>query len=145
MGDEGGQSIVIPQSDLIRGHRVVFVDDGDNTHLQEAFEGALGIAIVRTTRHVIRGEKHLTDRKPLIGERSGILRQQNTLAHAGGGLLRGEVPGTTRESQERESRGDRAAGYEHHVTSRGNPITHHLHECLDATHVKATIGASQGR
>ena len=53
MGHQRREAVVVPEPDLVRGHRVVLVDHGDDAQVEEPVQGAPGIGIVRTARDVI--------------------------------------------------------------------------------------------
>ncbi len=99
VGDEGGEPVVVAEADLVRGDRVVLVDDREGAHREEFVEGAGGVAVVGAAAHVVGGEQHLADADAVAGEGGGVAGDEEALAHAGGGLLPGEVLGAAAESQ----------------------------------------------
>lgn len=44
-GGDGGEGVVVAELDLGDGQRVVLVDDGDDSHVEELVDGVLGIEI----------------------------------------------------------------------------------------------------
>jgi hypothetical protein len=88
VGDERRQPVVVAEPDLVRGDRVVLVDDRDGLQLEQALERALGVAVMAPAHEVVGGEQHLAGLDAAAGERRRIASDQEALTHAGRGLLR---------------------------------------------------------
>ena len=99
MRDQRGQPVVVAEPDLVRGHRVVLVDDGQDPEFEQPAQGALGVAVVRAAHQVIGAQQHLAGADPVPGERGGVPGDQQALSHARGGLLGGQVTGPARQPQ----------------------------------------------
>jgi hypothetical protein len=54
--DQGRQSIVVTEPDLVGRDRVVLVDDGHDSHAEQLFERTLRVAMVDPAHHVVGGE-----------------------------------------------------------------------------------------
>jgi len=72
MGDDGSQSIVIAESELIDHNGVVLVDDRDNTQTEEAIERGSCVKVRLTTGEHVSGQEHLTNHEIVICKRSRI-------------------------------------------------------------------------
>jgi len=73
---------------------VVLVDDGNDAERQQPFEGAARVGVVRSSRHVVGREQHLSDGEVMGAEGVLIRRDERALSDAGRGLLSGQVPRT---------------------------------------------------
>ena len=58
-GDLGGEEVVVAEGDLVGRRRVVLVDDGQDTPVQQGREGLAGVQVVGAGAHVEEGEQHL--------------------------------------------------------------------------------------
>ena len=93
MGDQGGQSVVVAEADLLVGHRVVLVDHRDHAQLQEAPEGLAGVEVLAAVHEVERGEQHLAGGQAVGGQGVAPHPHEQVLAHRGHRLEGGEVVG----------------------------------------------------
>ncbi len=144
VGDEGGEPVVVAEADLVRGDRVVLVDDREGAHREELVEGAGGVAVVGAAAHVVGGEQDLADADAVAGEGGGVAGDEEALAHAGGGLLAGEVLGAAAESQGGEACGDGAGGDEDDLfLSAAAALGQDVHECVDPVGVQAACRGGQ--
>ena len=70
------EPVVVPEPDLVGGHRVVLVHDRDDTQVQQPVERAPRVAVVRAAHHVLGGEQHLPDAQVRAGERPAVALDQ---------------------------------------------------------------------
>ena len=119
MRHECGQAVVVPEPDLVGGHRVVLVDHRDHTQFQQPEERSLGVAVVGTAHDVLVGQQDLPDHDVVSTEGSGVVGHEQALSHRGGRLLGGEVPGPVPQT-ERIARG--CDGTTGHQDDLGGPI-----------------------
>ncbi|CAM5250358.1 hypothetical protein SHIRM173S_11786 [Streptomyces hirsutus] len=146
VGDEGGETVVVAEADLVGGDGVVLVDDREGAHRQQLVEGAGGVAVVGAAAHVVGGEQYLADADAVAGEGCGVTGHQQTLADAGGGLLAGEVPRSPGEAQGGESGGDGTGGDEDEFAlSPAADLREHIDECVDPVGVQAARRGRQRR
>ena len=68
MRHQRSEPIIVTESDLMRGNRVVLIDDWHHAELKQATEGAVRVAIVRVAGHVVGREQDLTHPKPVCVE-----------------------------------------------------------------------------
>ncbi|MBW8703497.1 hypothetical protein MBT84_28270 [Streptomyces sp. MBT84] len=99
VGDERGEAVVVAEADLVRGDRVVLVDDRERAHRQELVEGAGCVAVMGAATGVVGGEQHLADTDAVAGAGGGVTGHQQALADTGRGLLPGQVPGAAAQSE----------------------------------------------
>ena len=91
---KGGEPVVVAEADLVRGHGVVLVDHGDDAEVQQPVQRAEGVGVLAAAHEVLGGQEHLADGDAVGAEGVRVAGHQQALAHAGGGLLGGEVAGT---------------------------------------------------
>ncbi len=118
VGHQGREAVVVAEADLVGGHGVVFVDHRDDAEVQQPVQRAERVGVLAAPHEVIRGQQHLADGDPVRPERVGVAGHQQALAHAGGGLLGGEVAGALLEAQRGEAGGDRAGGHQDDFRAR---------------------------
>ena len=119
MGDQGGQAVVVPEADLLVGHRVVLVDHRDDTQLEQASERLAGVQVLAAVDEVEGGQQHLAGRQSVGAERVAPHPHQQVLADGGHGLERGQIVGTGPAlGQARPPGGDGARRHDHHAGAR---------------------------
>ena len=139
------EPVVVAETDLVRRHRVVLVDDRDDPELEQPVEGATGVGVVAAPGHVVGGEEHLADGEPVGTEGVLVCRDEGSLPHAGGRLLGGEVTGAPPEVEGAEPGSDRPGRDEHDrvaLLAAGGEDVDERHETGG---VEATAGARQRR
>ena len=117
-GDQRRQAVVVAHLDLVDRHRVVLVHHRDDAAREEGLEGVAGVQEALAAGQVVGGEEHLGDDAPVGAERPPPLGHEVGLAHRGGGLLGGDVPGLPGRAHQAEPVGaerDGARGDEHHA------------------------------
>ena len=115
--NDGGKRVVIAKYlvvsgfDLGRRDGVIFIDNGNDSHLQQGFKGtgqmlrALGIV------HIVAGEEDLCHGTVVLGKQFIINMHQLTLTHGGCSLLHAKLFWACRQGQFGSAYGDRAGGY----------------------------------
>ena len=68
VGHQRGQAVVVPETDLLVGHRVVLVDDGHHPQIDQMAQGAAGMQILRAVDEVERRQQHLAGEDAVIVE-----------------------------------------------------------------------------
>ena len=66
--DQGRQTVVVPETDLVVGDGVVLVHDRDDAELQQAREGVPGVQVALPVGEVERGEQDLAGEQALGGQ-----------------------------------------------------------------------------
>ena len=123
----GGQSIVIPDADLLGGDGVVFVDDGQRPQLQQPLQGHVEILPPPSALGDVRpGDEQLGHRVVILGEQLVVRIHQLALAHGGGGLLGGNVLGPLRQVQLAEAHGNGAGGHQNDLMPGIFQVAHDL-------------------
>ena len=131
MGDEGRETIVVAEPDLVVGDGVVLVDDGHGAELEQPRERLAGVEVLAALDEVVRNEQHLRGHQPVRREDVVVGAHQAALPGRGERLQRGRVgrtllqperrrlPRTPRRSSRRRRRGRRrAAAPPRHRASR---------------------------
>ena len=119
--DQRGQPVVVAEPDLVRGHRVVLVDDRQDPEFEQPAQGALGVPVVRTAHQVIGAQQYLAGADAVPGERGGVPGDQQALSHARGGLLGGQVTGPARQPQRGQPGRDGSRGDQHDLGAAPGP------------------------
>src|SRR5687767_8994865 len=99
MCHQRSESIIVTESDLVRGNRVVLIDNRHHTEFQQPAEGPIRVAIVRVARYVVGGEQDLSDVKPVRVEQLRVVAHEQALTDRGSRLLGGEVTRAGLESE----------------------------------------------
>ena len=86
LGDERSKSIIVAETQLAGGHRVVLVEDWHDAEAEKPREGRAHVCVVVAAHHVVRGQQHLGGVEVMRLEGGGPPRHQESLAHRGGGL-----------------------------------------------------------
>ena len=98
---ERGEPVVVAEADLVGGHGVVLVDDGQDAEGQQLVQRAVGVAVMRASGHVVGGQEHLSHPQAVHGERVGVPGNEQPLPDARGGLLGGKVAGPVGQTERR--------------------------------------------
>jgi hypothetical protein len=141
---ERREPVVVTEADLIGGHRVVLVDDRGDTELQQPGEGAVRVAVVAASGHVVEGQQHLADCVTAPTEAVGVALHEQALAHAGRSLLGGEVTGPTGQRERRQPGGDGAGADQHDLVATGAGRAQRLDERVHAVRVDAPGRRGEG-
>ena len=91
VADEGGQVVVVREPELLGGHGVVFVDDGQHLPLEQSEQGVAGVKEALAALQVVVGQEDLGHLKPEVGEGLFIGQHQGALAQGGHRLLLGDA------------------------------------------------------
>ncbi len=59
------QPVVVPETDLLVGHRVVLVDHRHHAQLDEVLQGPPGVEVLRAVHEIERGQQHLAGQDPM--------------------------------------------------------------------------------
>ncbi len=87
------QPIVVAEPDLVGGHCVVLVDDGQHPEVQQSSQRALGVAVVGAADQILGGEQHLPDADVVLAELRGVVGDEDSLPDARGCLLGRQITG----------------------------------------------------
>ncbi len=149
VGDQRSEPVVVTEADLLGGDRVVLVDHRYHAHREQPVEGALRVAVVRTSYDVLCREQDLPRSQPVPGERLGVAVHQQALPDAGGRLLGGQVARAAAQAHRPEPGRDRPGGDQHQLPARRATGRQRVHQPVQAGTVDAgsrTSGATgEGR
>ena len=106
MGYQGREAVVVPETDLMGGDRVVLVDHRDDAKVKQPVQCAPRIGVVRAPGDVVGSEQDLTDSDVVDPERVAVRRDQRALTDAGGSLLGSKVTRPADQPQRREAGGN---------------------------------------
>ena len=88
---DGRQGIVVTDDDLLGGNRIVFIDDGPRSQLQQSVEGVAEIIVAVLVLHIVAGDQQLGHGMVVFAEELIVGVHQLALAHGGSGLLGGNI------------------------------------------------------
>ena len=73
---ESGNAVVVTELDLVGRHGVVLIDDGQDTQVQQAFDLAVRVLVLRVPHEVLGGQQHLPHGDPVTREVFGVAGDQ---------------------------------------------------------------------
>lgn len=143
VGDERRQPVIVTDPDLIRRDRVVLINDRYDAEIEQGFQRSLSIAVMASPRHVISGKQYLPDGESMSIEGGGVSGEQESLTHAGRGLLGRKISRSSAEAEVGESGRDRAAGNNDHLRSALSASRDDVGEPIDPLRIETAAGLSQ--
>ena len=111
-GHQGGEGVVVAETQLVGGEGVVLVHDRHHAPGQQLFEGAAGVLVAAAGGQVATGEQHLGHGQTADGESVLVESHQAPLAHGGGGLQSHHLAGSPLHAQGRAAESHGTAGHE---------------------------------
>ena len=110
VGDERGQPVVVAESDLVVGDRVVLVDDRHHAELEQTTDGAARVQVLLAHAEVERSEENLSGHDAEVRERAVVHAHQPALTDRRHRLQRLRIPraAIASEAEGRQPCGDRA-------------------------------------
>ncbi len=133
MRHERCDAVVVAELDLVGGHGVVLVDDGQDAQVQQTLDLTVRVLVLRVTHEVLGGHQNLAHGDAVAGEVVGVARDQQSLPHGGRSLLGGEILGALGQTQRGQAGGDRTRGDEDDVRAaslRTAESIHNAAECV---------------
>ena len=121
MRDQGRESVVVSEPDLIGGHGVVLIDDRYSVQRPQPVKSAGGVGVLDPLGDVVGGQQHLPDSAVIAGECCTPGVHERHLPDTGGGLLGGQVGGPTGQAERLKSGGDGSRGHDHHIGTGLHP------------------------
>ena len=91
--NQRGHIIIIANLELVQRHHVIFVNNGDNTLLQQGHKGVAAIGITMTVNGLSTRNQHLSHNLTIISKKLFVSMHQNALSHSSTGLLAGDSGG----------------------------------------------------
>ncbi len=116
VGDEGGEPVVVAESDLVVGDGVVLVDDGNDAEVEQPGHRLAGVQVLGAVHEIERREQDLTGDQSVAGEHFVIDPHQATLADGSHGLEGREVAGAAHLESGQSGR-DRTRRHHHHAVA----------------------------
>ena len=115
VGDQRGQPVVVPESDLLVGHGVVLVDDGHHAQIDQVAQRPAGVQVLRAVDEVERRQQDLAGEDAMGVETLLPQAHQAVLSDGGHGLQDGRVRGPLLAPAQRvPAGGDGTGGDDHH-------------------------------
>ena len=108
--DERREPIVVAEANLVRGDRVVLVDDRHDTQPEQPLHGTLGVAAVGGILEVARGEQHLSGHDVETVQALLVAVDEHVLPHRRGRLLGREIGRPRVQLEVRDAGGDGPRG-----------------------------------
>ena len=99
IADHSRQGVVVADFKLVDGYDIVFVDDGDDAHLQHRQQGIARIHKFLTVLGIHARQQYLTDVLPVFAEHLFISMHEDALPNGGDGLLFADRLGPRRQPQ----------------------------------------------
>src|ERR1035437_3319344 len=143
MGYQRGQTVVVPEPDLMGADGVVLVDHRDDAKVEQPVQGAPGVGIVRTPGDVVGSQQDLTDGQVVRPESEAVCRDQGPLADAGCGLLGGQITRATVQPQRRKTGRNGTRGDEDDLSVVAQACRDHVHELAKPDQIQCAAGTSQ--
>ena len=131
-------------TDLIDGHRIVFVDDGQRVPAEQLFQSVVDVTAAVCIVNVICGEQDLGDCVVILGKQLVVGIHQLALTHCGSSLLTGHIRGTTGKPQLAHAHADSAGGDQNDLASGIFHITEHLAQKLHTTDIQPSAAVGEG-
>ena len=144
VADQGGQVVVVPELQLVRGHGVVFVDDGHHLPAQQGEEGVPGVQEAGPGFQVVVGQEDLGHLEADLGKGQLVGVHHDALAGGGHGLGLGDARGTGFKPQLAAARGDGPGRNQDKLPVPGAQAADLPHQALDEGLVEA-VGPGQDR
>ena len=145
-GHDGGQGVVVADGrDLVGGHSVVFVDDGQGPQLQQPVQRGLKVDPPVSMLHVHAGEQDLRNGVIVGIEEPVVGIHQLTLTHCGTGLLAGGVLWTLRQRQLAHAHANGTGRYQNDLVALIFQIAQHLDQLLRMADVQPSGAVCQSR
>ncbi len=79
--DQGGQPVVVAETNLVVGDGVVFVDDRDDTKAEKDRQGLAGVQVLVAMDEVEGSQQHLTTDQAVGGQSPVVVIDQMGLPH----------------------------------------------------------------
>lgn len=97
--DERGKPVVVAETDLVAGKRIVLVDYRHHTEFEQLGHGAPRIAVLPWLHRVFGGDEQLAHANAVAAERHLVLGHEQPLPHRRGRLLCGHIGGARFEAE----------------------------------------------
>ena len=143
--DERGEAIVISETQLAGGHRVVFVENRDDSEAEEARQRGAHVRVVVAAHDVVRGQQHLGGIQVMRLEGGRPPRHQKPLAHRGGSLHARQVLRFRGEAERIKARCDRARRDDDDLAVRPSPARDETRNRVDTVQIQAAVLARERR
>ena len=143
-GHHSGKGIIIAHGDLLRGNRVILVDDGQGPQLQQAVQGVVEVLLpAAAVGNVRRSDQKLGHRMIVFSKQLVIHIHQLALSHRRRCLLGGHIVGPLPEVQLTEAHGDGAGGHQNDLVTRVFQIAEHSAHPLHPLNIQPPGGIGQ--
>ena len=136
--------IIIANLQLVQRHHVIFVDNGDNTLLQQGHKGVAAIGITMTVNGLSTRNQHLSHNLTIISKKLFVSMHQNALSHSGTGLLAGDSGGLSGQAQAVHTHRDSTTGNKNHFLALVLQITQLPSQAIYLTKITLAIGIGNG-
>ena len=131
MGNEGRETIVVAEPDLVVREGVVLVDDGHGAELEQSRERLAGVEVLPALDEVVRNEQHLGGHQAVRREDVVVGAHQAALPGRGKRLQRRGVGRALLQPERGDTRGHRAGAHDDDVVAVDAQLRHLTTELLD--------------
>ncbi len=132
---DGAEPVIVAKAvhigNLRGGYRVVFIDHGDGSQLQQLLKGILGVVSGGVVDHGILGQKYLGRGLVILGKNFLVHHHQPRLPHRGVCLLLGQAVRLSRVSKGLASGRNGSGGHQHHLPPLAPQIADQADQALD--------------
>ena len=143
--DERGEAIVVAETQLAGGHRIVLVENRDDAEAEETRQRRAHVRVVVAAHHVVRGQQNLGGIEVMRLECGRPPRHQKPLAHRGSGLHARQVLRFRGEAERIKARRDRTRRHDDDLSVRPAPARHEARDRVDTVQVQAAVLARERR
>lgn len=113
--DQRRERVVVADANFVDGHRIILVDDRNQTCAQQSIERIPRIDMPHTRTEIIMRQQNLRHPDAMLRELLTILFDQTRLPRRRGRLEPGQIGGTSRQPEIRKPRRDRSRRHAHHI------------------------------
>ena len=147
IGDNSGKIVVvayIASGQLVNGDRVVFVDDGDDSHIDQSGHAVNDILSVMLVFHIIAGEKHLRCLHAVFGKNFVVEKHQLTLAHGSHCLTACRIGGSLLKSHLAYAHSQSAGGDKNDLSAAVAEVAYYAAKVVDAADIGLAVFICKG-
>ena len=145
LGNERGKTIVIAETQLAGGHRIVFVENRDNTEPEESRQRRAHVRVVVAAHDIVGRQQHLSGIEVMCLEGGCPPCHQEPLPHRGSGLHTRQVLRLGGEAERIKTRCDRARRHDDDLAVRPAPTRDEACHRVDTIQVQTAVLARQRR
>ena len=141
--DESSKTIIVTETQLSSGHRVVLVENRNDAEAEETRQRGSHVRVVVAAHHVVRRQQYLGSIEVMCLESGRPPRHQEPLPHRSGGLHARQVLRLRRESEGIQARGDRARRHDDDLAVCTAPARNKARDRVDPVEIQPAVFSRQ--